>query len=100
MSINKEKIEIDVEKVIGYKPKIKSPDEEKEYEEKLKYLEYLGIIGVLDGGIDECSQNTQKTVDRCEASILVFKGKEIPKDLLERLLKYKEEEEKYSKDNG
>lgn len=77
---------------LGYQPQ--SEEEIKMTEEKEKLYEYYGIpYGVIDG-----SENDNKDIeiekDRTSAQILIMQGKEIPKDLEQRLLRYKEEENK------
>lgn len=60
--------------------------------ERIRRFEYYGIeYNNLDGG--ELAES-KKEKDRDEARILILMGKEIPKDLEERLLRYKAEDER------
>lgn len=74
------------ERIIGYKPPEMSEEEAIKYKEKLEYLEYLGIIGVLDG-----DETPQMEADRWRASYLIEMGKPVPQELIDRLLSYKEQ---------
>lgn len=76
---------IPLERIIGYKPPEITEEQAKKYRKKIEYLEYLGIIGTLDG--DETSQID---ADRWEASLLIEQGRPVPKELIDRLLSYKE----------
>ena len=75
-----------------YQPQ--SEEEIKMTEEKEKLYEYYGIpYGVIDGA-ENPSKKIEIEKDRTTAQILIMQGKEIPKELEQRLLKYKEEEKK------
>lgn len=77
---------------LGYQPQ--SEEEIRMTEEKEKLYEYYGIpYGVIDG-IDNPNKEIEIEKDRTTAQILIMQGKEIPKELEQRLLKYKEEEKK------
>ena len=69
-----------------------TPQEIKKANERIRKFEYYGIeYNNLDGG--ELAES-KKEKDRDEARILILMGKEIPKDLEERLLRYKDEDER------
>ena len=73
---------------LGYVPQTEEQIAETERREKL--YDYYGIpYGIFDG--DENVDSIEIEKDRTEAQILIMQGKEIPKDLEERLLRYKEE---------
>lgn len=57
--------------------------------ERLEYAMQLGLIGDFD---DE--DNIDKIFDKDEAFDLVMDGKTVPDDLMQRILKYKEDEDK------
>ena len=74
---------------LGYVPQTEEQIAETERRENL--YEYYGIpYGVFDGEEKVDSNEIEK--DRTEAQILIMQGKEIPKDLEERLLRYKKEQ--------
>lgn len=75
---------IPLEKIIGYKPTEMTEKQAKKYNEKIEYLEYLGIIGTLDG-----DETPKMEADRWRASCLIEMGKPVPQDLIDRLLSYK-----------
>lgn len=69
-----------------------TPQEIRETHERIRRFEYYGIeYNNFDGG--ELAES-KKEKDRDEARILILMGKEIPKDLEERLLRYKAEDER------
>lgn len=74
-----------------------TPQEIKKTNERIKRFEYYGIeYNNFDGGeLDE----SKKEKDRDEARIFILMGKEIPKDLEERLLRYKAEDERSTNEN-
>lgn len=77
---------------LGYQPQ--SEEEIRMTEEKEKLYEYYGIpYGVIDG-TDNPNKEIEIEKDRTTAQILIMQGKEIPKELEQRLLQYKEEEKK------
>lgn len=77
---------------LGYQPQ--SEEEIRMTEEKEKLYEYYGIpYGVIDGA-DNPNKEIEIEKDRTTAQILIMQGKEIPKELEQRLLQYKEEEKK------
>lgn len=74
---------------LGYQPQ--SEEEIKMTEEKEKLYEYYGIpYGVIDGS-EKDNKDIEVEKDRTTAQILIMQGKEIPADLEQRLLQYKEE---------
>lgn len=74
-----------------------TPQEIKKTNERIKRFEYYGIeYNNLDGG--ELAES-KKEKDRDEARMLILMGKEIPKDLEERLLKYKAEDERFTNED-
>lgn len=74
---------------LGYVPQTDEQIAETERREKL--YDYYGIpYGVFDG--EEEIEFIEIEKDRTEAQILIMQGKEIPKDLEERLLRYKEQD--------
>ena len=74
---------------LGYVPQTEEQIAETERRENL--YDYYGIpYGIFDG--DEKEDSTEIEKDRTEAQILIMQGKEIPKDLEERLLRYKEKD--------
>lgn len=77
---------------LGYQPQ--SEEEIKMTEEKEKLYEYYGIpYGVIDGSEKE-EKDIEIEKDRTTAQILIKQGKEIPEDLKNRLLQYKEHEKR------
>ena len=77
---------------LGYQPQ--SEEEIKMTEEKEKLYEYYGIpYGVIDGSEKE-EKDIEIEKDRTTAQILIMQGKEIPEDLKNRLLQYKEREKR------
>lgn len=74
---------------LGYQPQ--TEEEIKMTEEKEKLYEYYGIpYGVIDGS-EKDDKDLEVEKDRTMAQILIMQGKEIPADLEQRLLQYKEE---------
>lgn len=74
---------------LGYVPQTEEQITETERRENL--YDYYGIpYGIFDG--DEKVDSIEIEKDRTEAQILIMQGKEIPKDLEERLLRYKEQD--------
>lgn len=74
---------------LGYVPQTEEQITETERRENL--YDYYGIpYGIFDG--DEKDDSIEIEKDRTEAQILIMQGKEIPKDLEERLLRYKEQD--------
>ena len=69
-----------------------TPQEIRETHERIRRFEYYGLeYNAFDeGDFDE----SKKEKDRDEARMLILMGKEIPKDLEERLLRYKAEDER------
>lgn len=64
----------------------------RETHERIRRFEYYGIeYNNFDGGD---LPESEKEKDQDEARILILMGKEIPKDLEERLLRYKAEDER------
>lgn len=71
---------------LGYKPQ--TPEQLQEQEARFKRYDYYGIpYGIIDDPEDE--EITQIEIDQVEAVTLILQGKEIPKDLEQRLLSYK-----------
>jgi hypothetical protein len=73
------------------------PTEEKIIEQKTRFekYDYYGIsYGCLDGEGQTEGEGyyTEKDKDRAKARLLILGKKEIPKDLEERLLKYKQQD--------
>lgn len=65
-----------------------------EQERKFKLYDYYGIpYGILDGGHDCSCMDMQKEIDREDARLLIMQGKEIPRDLEDKLMRYKLEDE-------
>lgn len=61
--------------------------------EQIKKLKSLGIeVNVLDGYDDP--EEYEEDIDKLKASILIKQGKELPKDLEERLLQKKKRADK------
>lgn len=73
----------------------RTQQEKDEEERKIRYARSLGIM--LDCFDESGEVDKKKERDRWEALYYIEIGKEIPKDLMERLLKYKEEDEKSGK---
>lgn len=73
------------------KPIIPTKEEINAQKRKFELYDYYGIpYGQID---DSKEAETQKDLDRLQASIYIMKGEEVPQELAERLLKYKENNE-------
>lgn len=70
----------------------RTQQEKDEEERKIRYARSLGIMLDCFDGSGEIDKKKER--DRWEALYYIEIGKEIPKDLMERLLKYKKEDEK------
>ena len=83
-------------KYLPFGKEIKQTEEQiKAQKIRLEKFEFYGIpYDSLDGFGDE-NQSSQVDQDRSVARLLILQEKEIPKDLEERLLEYKHQEDKY-----
>ena len=74
---------------------IKQTEQQKMFEKrKFERYDYYGIpYGMLDGDTDEGTR-TDREEDIEKARLLIMQGEEIPKELADRLLMYKEQESK------
>jgi hypothetical protein len=78
--------------ITGYK-ETRTPDEILKNKKRVQYAESLGLIGVFDE-----TNRTQKEQDRALAMEFILSDKPLPEDLLQRILKYKaEDEEEFKK---
>ena len=80
--------------ITGY-VETRTKDEIAEKFRRIDKAERLGLIGIIDEQID--TENKQREYDRTIALGYVMRGEPIPEDLLQRILKYKREDEKNKK---
>ena len=72
----------------GYKEQ--TPEQIKKQNEKFRLYDYYGIpYGIFDES--ETIENNKIESDREKARLMIMKGEDIPKELAEQLLKYKQE---------
>ena len=71
---------------------------EKEMNVQKRKFELFDYYGIPYGQIDDMKETeSQKDLERLQASIIIMKGEDIPPDLAERLLRYKENDANGSK---